>query len=207
MLGVEVGKPTAALGVPVDAYVRDADLVAVYAESSEFPFGVQIYWSLANSGVSADLLRIDVMVSIQTQWLDVRAHVETTSTLTATAAWHCADTPADGLAKFVTVPVGASRIDAARHEPWIVAELVRPNGAAASASYFEAAMPSDFLGADLELSGKAFLIRRELLDETMEKGVIRRLRCCGIFAREVIQSQVAVQLADEFLGEKPRLTT
>lgn len=207
VLGVEVGKPTAALGAPVDAYVRDADLVAVYAESPALPFGVQIYWSLADSGLSADSLRIDVIVSIQTQQLDVRAHVQTTSALTAAAIWLSANSRTDGLKEFGSVSAGMSRIHAARHEPWIVAELARPDGAATSGSYFEAAMPSDFLGADLKLSGKAFLIRRELLDETMEKGVIRRLWCRGIFARQGLQYQAAVQLADEFLGEKPRLTT
>jgi hypothetical protein len=74
-------------------------------------------------------------------------------------------------------------------------------------SYIEATPPTDFLSAELGLTEGSLAIRRQLLDEIMEKGVIRRLSCRGIFVRGPVGPKVAQTLYQELVHEKPRLTT
>lgn len=209
VLGIEVGQHAALLGTPVDVYVRDADLVARYAESANFPFGIQTYWSLATREISGgSALQIDLLISIQTPQLGVHARVGCSSRIAISAAWQGAleNTAAQSRGAEL-IAASTSRLLGEQGAPWILSELARPGEQAAVGSYFEATLPNDFLGADLELSAGSLAIRRQMLDETMEKGVIRRLSCRGIFVLGPVGPEVARTLFEELFSEKPRLTT
>ncbi len=209
VLGVEVDQSGTTLGTPIDAYVREADLVARYAESKSFPFGVQTYWSLARREISgASALQIDLLISIQTSQLDVRARVGSRSKVAAAAAWYVASAnAATSPTNAVSIPTGTSGLRDGLPAMWILSALTPPDGHAAAGSYLEATPPTDFLGADLDSVDGALAVRRQLLDEIMEKGVIRRLACRGIFVRGPIEPEVAHGLYQELIHEKPRLTT
>jgi hypothetical protein len=68
---------------PSDAYVRGNDLVVAYRETSERPFSVQVYWSVALAADGG--LVIDATTSIQTRQWEAYPRVAVTSTLAGSA--------------------------------------------------------------------------------------------------------------------------
>lgn len=61
-----------------DAYVRGNDLVATYAESSEYPCRLQVYWRFESA---AEYVGVQMIVSVQTSVLDATPGLIVTSQL------------------------------------------------------------------------------------------------------------------------------
>jgi hypothetical protein len=79
-------------------------------------------------------------------------------------------------------------------------------------TYVEAVQPSDFLGTEITsteiaLPGDRMSVRHRLLDEVMEKGVIRRLRARGWLSDAPISPGLPAEMCRQFLAEKLPLTT
>lgn len=63
---------------PLDAYVRQSDLVATYAPAADAPWRVQVYW---RASVMPEAFCIDLQISVQTHLLDSAPEVIASSVL------------------------------------------------------------------------------------------------------------------------------
>lgn len=215
VLGIEVAHAPGRPGKLIDAYVRDADLIAVYAEQSAQPLGVQVYWSLARCellGTSG--LQIDLLASIQTQQLDVPARAVSSSRLTAREAWGTADPNWQSPRALSELTEGRSaELLPGREVPCLLAAIGTAAGGDGSTkpnsgcSYAEAMPPSDFVGSKVSVADGRMAVQHRLLDEIMEKGVIRRLRVRGACWRQPPNFALAAAMYHQFLTAQPRLTT
>ncbi len=131
-----------------EAYVRGADLVAVYAPTADFPFREEFYWRVDDDprrglGVAG----LTALVSLQTQLLDTSPEVWVESD------WSSED----------TIPLGGSAV---LHR--IVGGL---------ASVVETVEPSDVNeGPAVAATPQGVMVRWGLRCPFLEKGVIRRAR-------------------------------
>lgn len=76
LLGVDAG----IAAPPDDAYVRGADLVVVYRETTERPYTVQVYWSAGGEADRGEPI-LDATISIQTRQWEAYPRVSVTSAL------------------------------------------------------------------------------------------------------------------------------
>jgi hypothetical protein len=78
----------------------------------------------------------------------------------------------------------------------------------AAYSYAEMVHPADFAGASLELRGEELLrFSHPLFAERLEKGVIRRVRLCGVFLPRDRDLEKASAIYRNFIAEPLPLTT
>jgi len=191
VLGVSAGEP----GSPQDAFVRGADLVAVYAATGPQSFHWQVYWR-AFAG-EKDVVVLDAILSFQTALLESFPRVSTQSQLSANEVW-------------IVRPNGESkRTDPQQfgEEPKEDRDCVVLRSSTGNWSYAEMTHPLDQGTWQLARSkdGKT-LIRRNLGGSFLEKGVIRRLRFRGAFLPRENDLERAVGLFKLFATESPPLT-
>ncbi len=189
-------------GTHCDAYVRGADLVANYATTAQGQFTPQIYWRYQQSGVSAGL---ELILSMQTDLL------HSTPTLTSAS-----ELPADEILR-VDAADGAALSPRAHGAESAPESSVAPPPAAllfrlagGPVSYVEMVFPGDLNGCwlhDRHSQPGGWECGYRLLQENLEKGVIRRARVAGWFLPRDDDEQVALALLQQFLQSPPPLTT
>ncbi len=182
-LGVNIGSSATLSKQDVsDVFVRGSDLVVTYAETSERPFSLQVYWRVT-VGEQGTLL-LDAILSLQTDLLESFPDfvVETqlpASTEIAVPNEHSADQP--------------------------LGILLRPTES--DWSYAEATHPEDRGECQVEPGkGKSMLVRRQLGGQFLEKGVIRSLRVRGVFVPRKRDLDLATQCLASLATEEPPLT-
>lgn len=185
--------------LPLEVYVRQQDLIASYAPSEGRNVQTQIYWRAAQQDSVATL---ELILSAQTHLLDSRPSLLALSTLPAGAVFHLLE-QADRLTE-ISLDFQARREFAPGE--CLPLFLFRPHRAAFS--YAEMVQPADFAGASLELRGEELLrFSHPLFAERLEKGVIRRVRLCGVFLPRDGDLERVLAIYRNFIAEPLPLTT
>ena len=185
--------------LPLEVYIRQSDLIATFAPSEGRNVQTQVYWRARQIDQVAV---VELILSAQTHLLDSRPSLQACSTLPAGAVFHLAaggtelsELAFDFQARRDFLPDAAAPLF-----------LFRPYGAVFS--YAEMVQPSDFTGASLEFRGEELLrFSHPLFAERLEKGVIRRVRLCGVLMPRDGDLDRAVELYRQFIAEPLPLTT
>lgn len=208
ILGAGASSPEE-IGGLVDSYIRDADLVARYSAADKSPLLVEVCWrATARAWRNIDALQLELLVSVQTDHLGVRAQIGSQSRIPAVHVWLSTDNTWRAPEPAVLgVERPAVALVPGRHVPCVVSELALTGVGEDSSHrgrrfYVEAVSPADFLGSELCREGSRYRLRHLLLDELMEKGVIRRLRVSGWLMADDHPFVVAATGLQELAGDE-----
>ncbi len=156
-------------------YVRGIDLVASYAETSDSPVSLEVYWRALTDVVP--LCGVELWVSEQTNQLESDPQLSSASQLPMCDAFRFEGTDNGQLASLTLGEGESARLTG---ESGSGAFLFRPHGA--DWSYGEMVHPADFSAAHIEAhAGGLSLVNQLFGRECLEKGVIRRARLRGLF--------------------------
>lgn len=184
-----------------DAYVRQADLIATYAEAPPNQVRRQLYWRGFTSAPH-QLGGCELIVSVQTSLLDSDPNLSVTSTLPAAEVLLLEH---QDHSRFVRFDRSA---DAAAQEIGSGAILFRLQGA--ECSYLQMIFPGDASHTVLSSPSEApqaWHLSNPLFPESLEKGVIRRGRIRGLFLSRANDEAAALAAYEEFVVSPLPLTT
>lgn len=182
----------------VEAYVREADLIASYGATQKFPFATQVDWRLMQNEV--DAVCVACIVSVQTDLLDTHPVMEVTCEVSAEEALLLST---DDLS---AKPIPATLPSLLPRQAGAQLVLLRLSGT--RFTYAEAIDPSDYCGVELSRSDRGRLrLTWQLFSHFLEKGVIRRGRLCSMLVPRDNDAQHAVQFFRDFLASELPLTT
>ena len=212
----------------VESYVRGADMIVVYEESSRWPVRVDAVWRAVAPAASAQFLAaVDLIVSVRTHLLNMRPDLAVESVIPSSDVFRLPNSRSaacEPLAPVDKQPVGK--------EPTVITpetgagcllfrfpgvdfsyiEMVHPadfehdelaGGVSGDAVHCGAAVPAAHCGAAVPA---ALRITHRLFRTTLEKGVILRARVRGVFvnrhddARSAADCYAAFATADPPLG-------
>ena len=185
-----------------DAYVRGEDLVATYATTAHGQFTPQVYWRYRQSAAAAGL---ELILSMRTDRLHSDPTLTSASELPAEEILRADAAEGAAFQPLVRDADAAGRSLAARAPAALLFRL-----AGGSVSYVEMVYPGDLHGCWLDARhdpSDGWACGYRLLQENLEKGVIRRARVAGWFLPRDDDERVALSLLHEFLQSPPPLTT
>jgi hypothetical protein len=202
ILGVAVPTAQGPLGPPTDWYAREGDLVAIYPEAKNRPFRVTIYWSTSppTAGIKGSL-QFDLVISVQTEQLGIEARVDAISRVPARCVWASADAEWSNPRQVLLGEGEALELNRGSFLPAILVEIDPTH------SYLESVAEIDFLGCTVSRARSSCVVRQRLLDEIMEKGVIRRVRVRGLLFAGPQRFELPADAYRRFTAEKLPLTT
>ena len=181
-----------------EVYARGNDLIASYLPVSSNRFAPQVYWRVRSTDGSQG---VEAMISMQTDTLESRPLIQSSSMVDGNRAW-CFQRETES---FVELTVGDQPTVLSVDES---APLLLVRAEDETFSYLEMAYPTDPFefwvsrGADQQLA-----MGFRLLEEHLEKGVIRRFRVAAWFIPRGNDMQLAADLYRELLQADPPLTT
>ena len=148
-----------------EVYIRGNDLVATFVPSAPQAVRLQIYFRMVAPSDALAAVGLELILSAQTDLLDSRPQIEVRSTFPAGELLHWEGS----YSCFQPVSAAAGSTS--------TLFLFRP--ANSTLSYVEMIHPSDFAG--VALPSFTSQLAWTLFPESLEKGVIRRSRVCGLF--------------------------
>ncbi len=185
-----------------EAYVRGADLVANYATTAVARFRPQVYWCYRRT---SNAVGIELVLSMQTDLLDSRPILETATDLpNGSIQVATASQPAQFRDPAAVSNESETSLDCSS------ASLLLFRFAESPVSYVEMIYPTDqggFRLASRADASQGWRCQFHLLDEPLEKGVIRRARVAGWFLPREQDRLAAAALFQDFLQSSPPLTT
>ncbi|MCH8043589.1 MAG: hypothetical protein IID44_07705 [Planctomycetes bacterium] len=205
---LQVGGPSLSAdpAVPVaDWYVRGADLVVSYAPSDPDQLSPQVYWRVLDSPHEGVIAAFELVVSVQTDLLASHPALAAAAQFPQCETARLVDAEA-GRYQPLAVTGDAPLTLTAADGPGVI--LFRLPGDRYSFAHF--IHPVDFQQATLDLNHDApGLVRlsHSLFGEDLEKGVIRRARCQGIFLDRADDAALAAECYGRFAATAPPLTT
>ena len=186
----------------VEAYLRQDDLVATYAQSPMRPFRPQVYWRAIAQPDLPSLGAVENIVSIQTNLLDSRPTIEAQTVLPIEACLLPTDASLEQFHE-VDLARGAHEIDSELNPGCVLFRLPSQ-----SASYAELIPPNDFQTAEvLQQTDGMVQLRYALFGRFLEKGVILRARRRGVFLPRQGDLQAAAAWYHAILRSELPLTT
>ena len=188
-------------GAVIESYERGEDLVAVYDQTEACPFRTTFYWRAGGALAEKPGVTLDMILSVQTNLLDVTPRIETRSCFSD--------------AEVVLFPPSddKSRLDLdrgtllAEAPPDAEIGCVMLRLAELDATYCELIHPSDWRGLSIRRDGDQIEWSWSLVGHFMEKGVIRRLRVRGAFLNGRAKEKRVGELYADFAESPPPLTT
>ena len=182
---------------PVDAYVRQNDLVATYEQTDGNRLRLQAYWRAVESPAHlAKATLLELVVSVQTDLLDGDPATHVTSRFSGCTLLRFVETSAG---EFESTGPGADD----GQECFV---LLRPDGD--DVTIMQAAHPSDSMGIETIISdvdGRTE-VRHPLFAQHLEKGVIRRARLRVAILPRSDDATLATACYREFATSEPMLT-
>ena len=188
-----------------DWYVRGADLVANFGPSDPDQLRGQIYWRLIEEPHAGVIAAFELVVSVQTDLWKSHSALEAAAQLPQCEAARLVDAET-GQFQPLALPSEAAQTLAAADGPGAI--LFRLPGDRYSFAHL--IHPADFLQATLTLHSDApspLCLSHTLLGEDLEKGVIRRARCQGIFLDRADDAALAAECYAHFASTAPPLAT
>ena len=181
-----------------DVFVRGNDLAVTYAETSERPFSLQIYWRVTTG--EQGLIVLDTILSLQTELLESFPDFSITTQLPAAEVWSLPDD--DRKTHELPLALGEAKpLDGDGSDAIMLKEV------SSTWSYVEMTHPEDSGECLLrqEQDGN-YTVVRKLGGRFLEKGVIRRLRVRGAFLPRTNDLQLAQECRANLMLERPPLT-
>ena len=175
------------------AYTRERDLIATYGKQANRANQAEIKWRYMTSANDTESrVGIEVVATLQTDKLYQPAKLSSQTALTADNISTCST---DGT--WLASPANAATTNT-------IAVLCHfSNGA----SYLEIAHPMDAQGFALDCNGQSTRWEFLLLEQELEKGVIRRARIQGWWCREHLTQNDASELITIYANSPLPLTT
>jgi hypothetical protein len=195
----------------VESYVRGGDMVATYQSSdSKQPHDVeqispQIYWRALPSPDNAVIALIELLVSVQTDLLESHPALAVTAQLPACETARLLDAESGQFQPMALTSDASLALDASQGPGAILFRLADDRY-----SFGLFVHPADFQQITLILdddSPRTLRVSHALLGDNLEKGVIRRARCQGIFLDRADDATVAAECYRRFALTAPPLTT
>jgi len=203
LLGMEVPSSAAGDGKSLsECRVRGSLLTAAYQGSEDWPVSVEATWRAEGPSASnAPLATLALVVSVETQVLDVRPELAVGSDLPTTNVSRLVDPQA---LRFESVVGEFPRVIEPGGGPGCL--LFRfPES---DLSYAEMVHPLDFLEGRLQGSTAprpTVRLRHRLFGGPLEKGVILRARVCGVFLQRDGDARIAAECYASFAAAEPPL--
>ncbi len=198
-----VGAKSHEVQPPQESYLRGDDLVATYAEVEGANIGAQLYWRVLSQRHGMAIPALELVVSAQTSLLTSDPTIQLASQLPICPVTWLVDED-----RMEYQPVEGSPEVTYSATDGCSLFLFRPAGL--SVSYAEFVHPSDFVSAKLagsDVDAGRLHLTRQLIPESLEKGVIRRSRARGVFVPRAEDKMLATQCYQEFARSAPPLTT
>jgi hypothetical protein len=185
----------------LDAWVRDRDLVATYAETDKRRTRGQIYWRVQPHG-PADSHAIELVVSVQTSLLDSDPALSVRTRASASEVLRLIDPQAH-----VAAPV-----DSREAEPASFCDPATPacfvlRLPVDGLSYVEMVHPTDFAETTIVRAQQNVELSNRLFHGRLEKGVILRSRLRALLVPTSDDVALASACYREFAASEPPLTT
>jgi len=178
----------------IETYIRDNDLVASYAATSDFPFATQLYWRLLQAD---ETLSVSTIVSVQTDLLDTHPVIELSCELPADEVSLLATDKLDDAPTAAQLPTTLPEF----YLPQLVLFRLKNT----NITYAEAIDPSDFCGLSLTRTSAGHVrCTWRLFLHFLEKGVIRRSRLwSALVPRDNDAVHAAASFRDFLASELP----
>jgi len=187
-----------------DVYVRGPDLIVTYAEAASSRVRPQIYWRIIDEPTDSPALVIELLVSMQTQWLDSNPRIQLMATIPS-IQWHSLAGSETGN-EFQSMRLHPESKQTVALSPPVALLARVPH---APCSYGQSILATDLLSAQLVWDPASAQSRLETthFGERLEKGVLRRLCSRAILApRENDETLVAGLLRHAATAEPPLAT-
>lgn len=189
----------------VECYARGDDLIAIYAESPQHPFRMQLYWRAIQ--LQGGAVGLELVAAVQTNLLDSWPEVAARTRLEATALRVLANSTDNFEAVSTGAPTGVQSLERDRYRGCFRFGLAEHNSA-----YAEMVHPVDFHVSTLTAesnagSGANMTLRHELFAHRLEKGVILKARVRGLFLPGDESDARLRELYEMFARSEPPLTT
>ena len=193
-LALQLSKPqTDESGKQLTAYTRDHDLIATYGKQANQANHAEFMWRyMTSSNKTQSSVGVEIVATLQTDQLYQPARLTSQTSLTSgnISTYSSAGTWSDTDADVATANTTA-----------ILCHF--NNGA----SYLEIAHPMDAQGFTLDCSVESTRWKFLLLDQEIEKGVIRRARIQGWWCSEHLTRDAASELIALLANSPLPLTT
>jgi hypothetical protein len=198
LLGIAASSPVSVPHAPPqEAYVRGADLIAVYEASDAWPIRVDAVWrGIRPTSSEKFLAAVDLIVSVRTGLLDSRPELSVQSVIPAS----------DVLRLQSATPFAATSSAPACTEEGLGCTLFRLPHLALS--YAEMVHPADYQQEELVPVGASdslLRISHQLFRTTLEKGVMLRARVRGVLLDRCDDIRIATECYAAFAAAEPPL--
>jgi hypothetical protein len=204
LLGLELPEAPAQTVQLADAYARVDDLVLTFSESPQWQLRTQIYWRYCRK-LEDIAPAVELIVSLQTNLLDVPADLSTRTQVSADETFFLARDQHNfhELARSSRPQL----VTSARASGCILFRLANAN-----VSYAEIIHPNDFRETmlealpDLHVDDPAALCRHRLFARRLEKGVILRARVLAFLLPQDDDLRITRHMYRQFAAFEPVLT-
>lgn len=194
-----VSRAGSATSVIEDRYVRGLDLVVTYGTPPGSSVRPQVYWRMLDDR-GTPWFGLEVVLSVQTPEMNVTPDIYLLSRLEGESLFAL---PLGAESAFREVsPEQPGTFSRATHAPLFLLRDVAPR-----LSYAELIYPSDWHEAAISFANGRWETRYRLLAETLEKGVIRRVRARGVFLPRDRDESLARDFFRTFVASPLPLTT
>ncbi len=189
-----------------DAYVRGSDLIVTYAETAQHPVRAQVYWRMVDEPDASPGVVIEVLVSVQTESLDVDPRTRLATTVPSRGwSYLPADRVASGFQPLVLDEPSPRRAPITSPATALLARM-EPAG---SCSYGQIVFDSDLLDARIawERDRGESTLETTHFGARLEKGVLRRIRSRAVLAPRAQDEQLVAELLKDSATAAPPLVT
>jgi len=193
-----------------DAYIRGNDLIVTYAEGSDREVRPQVCrrqvrWRVVHQPHAAPGIVLEVLVSVQTQYLDSDPRVQVTSVLPGREWMLLSGGAAASDYRPVSWPDASPQVvDVAAACQALLARLP-----ALACSYGHILTPNDLVHARLswDAARRATALETTYFAGRLEKGVLRRARSRAVLMPRTGDAELLAELLRETVATAPPLTT
>jgi hypothetical protein len=205
LLGIALGQVIEAADA-VECYVRGADMIVVYEESSRWPVRVDAVWRAVAATAPAEVLAaVDLIVSVRTHLLDMRPDLAVESIVPAGDVFRLSDSRS----------AACEPLALADQRPTVLSPATGPGCFLfrfpdAQFSYIEMVHPDDFEHDEIgrrDTGDGSLRATHRLFRASLEKGVILRARVRGVFVDRRDDARTAAACYAAFAAADPPLGT
>jgi hypothetical protein len=193
-LAIQISEPsTEESEKQLTAYIRESDLIATYGKQVNQENHAEIMWRhMTSTNKTQSRVGVEVVATLQTDKLYQPAILTSQTMLTC-----------DNITTYASEGTWLDSKTSAPTANTIAILCHFSNGA----SYLEIAHPMDAHGFTLDCSDESTRWEFLLLDQNIEKGVIRRARIQGWWCRELLTQDTANELIENLANSPLPLTT
>jgi hypothetical protein len=209
LLGIAIGRPIEnPAASAIENYVRGADMIVAYEDSSRSPVRVDAVWrAVASTAIENDasLAAVDLIVSVRTHLLDMHPDLSVESVVPSSDVFRLSTSHSAACEPLVMTDKASAAIEPESGSGCLLFRLP-----GVDFSYAEMVHPADFQHDELSrgvTNDGTFRIAHRLFCTSLEKGVILRARVRGVFLDRHDDARAAAACYAAFAAADPPLGT